>query len=147
MTDLSQIPALAQRWMDAWIARDRATLESVLAPDFALVGAAMPGREVERATWLEVAFGGYVGESCTFADPLLHELSAGPPRVVAMDALWTEVARNGEHDVSGRYWITDLWREGGPMGWQVARRSSAALDALAASARAFAGRRGGASPA
>ena len=27
----------------------------------------------------------------------------------------------------------------GPLGWQVARRSSAALDTLAASARAFAG--------
>jgi hypothetical protein len=138
MTDLSDIPALAQRWMDAWMARDRATLEAILAPDFALVGAAMGGREIDRATWLATAGSVYVGESCTFADPLLHELSAGPPRVAAMDALWTQVARNGEHDVSGRYWITDLWREGGPLCWQVARRSSAALDALAASARAFA---------
>jgi len=141
MTDLTEIPALAQRWMDAWIARDRDTLESLLAPDFALVGAAMPGREFARAAWLAAAGSTYIGESCTFSDPLLHELSAGPPRVVAMDALWTQVARNGEHDVSGRYWITDLWREGGPLGWQVARRSSAALDALAASARAFAGPR------
>jgi len=139
MTDLSPIPALAQQWMDAWIAQDRAALERFLAPDFALVGAAMAGRAIERATWLEVAIGTYVAQSCTFADPLLREISAGPPRVVAMDAVWTQVARNGAHDLSGRYWICDLWREGGPLGWQVARRSSAALDTLAASVRAFAG--------
>ncbi len=138
MSDLTAIPVLAQQWMDAWIAQDRPALERFLAPDFALVGAAMAGREVERATWLEVAIGGYVGETCTFADPLVREISTGPPRVVAMDTVWTQVAHNGEHDLSGRYWITDLWREGGPLGWQVARRSSAALDVLAASTRAFA---------
>jgi hypothetical protein len=139
MTDLSQIPALAQQWMDAWIAQDRAALERFMAPDYALVGAAFAGRAMERATWLEVAIGSYVAQSCTFADPLVREISAGSPRVAAMDAVWTQVAHNGEHDLSGRYWITDLWREGGPMGWQVVLRSSAALDALAASSRAFAG--------
>jgi hypothetical protein len=69
----------------------------------------------------------------------VREISAGPPRVAAMDAVWTQVAHRGKHDLSGRYWITDLWREGGPHGWQVVLRSSAALDSLAASARAFAG--------
>jgi hypothetical protein len=140
MTDLSQIPALAQQWMDAWIARDRAALEGFMAPDYALVGAAFAGRAVERAQWLEVAIGGYLAQSCTFAEPLVREISAGPPRVAAMDAVWTQVAHRGEIDLSGRYWITDLWREGGPHGWQVVLRSSAALDALAASSRAFAGR-------
>ena len=139
MTDLSQIPALAQQWMDAWIAQDRAALEGFMAPDYALVGAAFPGRAMERDQWLEVAIGGYLAQSCTFADPLVREISAGPPRVAAMDAVWTQVAHRGEIDLSGRYWITDLWREGGPHGWQVVLRSSAALDALAASARAFAG--------
>ena len=139
MTDLAQIPALAQQWMDAWIAQDRAALEGFMAPDYALVGAAFAGRAMERAQWLEVAIGGYLAQSCTFADPLVREISAGPPRVAAMDAVWTQVAHRGEIDLSGRYWITDLWREGGPLGWQVVLRSSAALDALAASARAFAG--------
>ncbi|HSQ96158.1 MAG TPA: nuclear transport factor 2 family protein [Croceibacterium sp.] len=139
MSDLTAIPVLAQQWMDAWIAQDRAALEPFMAPDFALVGAAMTGRAVERATWLEVAMGTYVAQSCTFADPLVREISAGTPRVAAMYAVWTQVARNGAFDLSGRYWITDVWREGGPLGWQVALRSSAALDALAASTRAFAG--------
>lgn len=140
LSDLSQLPALARRWMDAWIAGDRDLLDQFLAPEFALVGAAMPGRAMERATWLEVAVSDYRAESCTFADPLMRELSAGPPRVAAMCAIWTQVAHNGDIDLSGRYHITDLWREGGPLGWQIVLRSSAALDSLAASARAFSAR-------
>ena len=136
--DFSPIPALAQQWMDAWIAKDRALLEQFLAPEFALVGAAMAGRAVERAEWLEVAIADYHATSCTFADPLVRPLSAGPPRVAAMCAVWTQVARHGEHDLSGRYYITDLWREGGPLGWQIVLRTSVALDAMAASTRAFA---------
>lgn len=137
MTDLSAIPALAQQWMDAWIARDGAALEGFLAPEFALVGAAFPGRAFARAQWLEVAVSGYDAESCTFADPLVRPIAAGPPAVAAMSAVWTQVARQGEIDLSGRYWITDIWRQGGALGWQVVQRSSAALDTLAASSRAF----------
>jgi hypothetical protein len=137
-SDLSELPVLAQRWMDAWIARDRALLEQVLAPEFALVGAAFPGRVMERAGWLEVGLGTYTAESCTFADPVVREVSGGPARAAAMCAVLTQVARNGDIDLSGRYYITDLWREGGPLGWQVVLRSSAALDTLASSTRAFA---------
>lgn len=97
--------------MDAWIAHDRAALERFMAPDYALVGAAFAGRAMERARWLEVAIGSYVAQSCTFADPLVRLVSAGSPRVAAMDAVWTQVAHNGERDLSGRYWITDVWRE------------------------------------
>ena len=136
-SDLSRLPACAQEWMDAWIAKDRATLEQWLAPEFALVGAAFPGRAMERAQWLQVAIDSYHATSCTFADPLVRELSAGPPRVAAMSAVWTQAAQSGDVDLSGRYYITDLWREGGPPGWQVVLRSSAALDAMAASTRAF----------
>lgn len=136
--DFTPIPALAQQWMDAWIAKDRGLLEQFLAPDFALVGAAFPGRAMERSGWLEVAIASYHATSCTFADPVLRELSAGPPRVAAMCAVWTQVAHNGDIDLSGRYYIADLWREGGPLGWQIVLRASAALDAMAASTRAFA---------
>ena len=140
MNDLTVIPSLAQQWMDAWMARDRAALEGFLAPEFALVGAAFPGRSTEREAWLEIALSDYRAESCTFADPLVRPVASGPPGVAAMNAVWTQVARYGGNDLSGRYWIADLWREGGPFGWQVVLRSSAALDTLAASARAFAER-------
>jgi hypothetical protein len=71
---------------------------------------------------------------------VVREVSAAPARAAGMCAVWTQVARNGEIDLSGRYYITDLWREGRPLGWQVVLRSSAALDTLASSALAFAAR-------
>ena len=40
------------RWMQAWLAQDRATLEDSLAPDYALIVSAMPGRRMDRALWL-----------------------------------------------------------------------------------------------
>lgn len=141
MPGLSDIPTLAQDWMQAWVEQDRAALGSFLAPDFALVGAAFPDRAIGRRTWLDVAVSSYRAESCTYTEPVLREISVGPPRLAAMSALWTQVARDGENDLSGRYWITDVWREGGPLGWQVVLRSSAALDTLSASKKAFALRR------
>lgn len=137
MADLSAIPELAQKWMDAWVTQDRRLLEDYLAPEYELVGAALPGRAMGRTSWLETAIGTYIAERCTFADPLVREISFGPPAVATMCAVWTQIARSGEHDLSGRYWITDIWREGGPHGWQIVQRSSAALDTMETSKRAF----------
>ncbi|MEO6152311.1 MAG: nuclear transport factor 2 family protein [Croceibacterium sp.] len=137
-TDLSAIPLLAQRWMNAWVAADSALLEQFLAPEFALVGAALAGQAFERAIWLQVAVTGYRARWCTFADPLVRPISDSAPRVAAMSAVWTQDAHYGDNDMSGRYYITDLWREGGPLGWQIVLRSSVALDTMAAASRAFA---------
>jgi hypothetical protein len=140
MTDLAAIRCLAQKWMDAWLAQDRSALERFLAPEYELVGAAFAGRSFDRRSWLETALGPYEGERCTFSDPLVREIAPGPPAVASMSAIWTQIAHWGENDLSGRYWITDIWRQGGPHGWQVIQRSSVALDSFEASSRALGNR-------
>ena len=53
MTDIAAtIIERSNRWMQAWVERDRATLEDSLAPDFALVVSAMPERRMDREQWL-----------------------------------------------------------------------------------------------
>jgi hypothetical protein len=140
MTDCSAITRLARQWMDAWVARDRSALEGFLAPDYELVGAAFAGRSFGRSEWLETAVGRYRAERCTFSGPVVRQIAPGPPAVAAMSAIWTQVAHWGDNDLSGRYWITDIWREGGRYGWEVVQRSSVALDSFEASHRALGNR-------
>jgi hypothetical protein len=54
-----------------------------------------------RASWLETAIGTYKAERCTLANVLVRQISPGPPAVVSMCAVWSQVAHSGEHYLQG----------------------------------------------
>lgn len=138
MSDLAErIEHLSTQWMRAWMGGDRAALEAMLAPDYALIVSAMPTRPMDRRTWLDTC----ERYRCTaFAYDQVQVRDLGG--LAAMSALATQTASLDGVDRSGRFWLTDLWRPGGPNGWQVCARysswpevsgaSSAALGALGA---------------
>jgi hypothetical protein len=47
-----EIEMIATRWMRAWVKSDCEVIESILAPDFALIVSAAPERQMNRETWL-----------------------------------------------------------------------------------------------
>ena len=48
------IRGLQEQWMAAWRDKDSATLERILAPEFALIISASPSQTFPRAAWLPV---------------------------------------------------------------------------------------------
>ena len=74
MNDEADFPAVEpalQRWMQAWVEQDHATLDALLASDYTLVVSTIPTlptiptRPFSRANWFDTAVGPYV---CTRYD-------------------------------------------------------------------------------
>jgi hypothetical protein len=131
--------ALADAWIEAWIGRDRSTLEELLHPDFVHSGASFAGRPLHRAEWLDFAINACRLTGYSFGQPVFRMvLPLGTPGVGAFTAMWDMQAEMRGENISGRFWTTDTWREGGRHGWQVMHRSTAPLDSLAATSRAYA---------
>ena len=61
MAEDETIRELQVRWMQAWIEKDLATLERILAPDFTLLVSARPEQLIDRALWLRTAIDSYHG--------------------------------------------------------------------------------------
>jgi ketosteroid isomerase-like protein len=115
------IAQLSDRWMQAWVARDRAVLEEMLAPDFALVVSATPTRRLERADWLATACSRYTCSQFAYRDVQVRDL--GPVAVMSSIAEFTAeidgIARNGP------LFLVDVWRRDDGDRWQVCARYSA----------------------
>jgi len=117
---VASIRELQQAWMEAWIARDRATLERMLAPEFALVVSARPEARVDRAAWLRTAGTEYVCESFRYDGMQLRDLG----EIVVASSLATQRATAFGQDRSGTFFLTDIWRRGSDGEWQVIARYS-----------------------
>src|SRR5919205_246429 len=116
-----EIADLQRRWMDAWVARDEAVLESALAPEFTLRSVATDAL-VDRAEWLEQALSGRVaGTAFRYADMRVQVL--GDTAIV--DSLLEMDATIAGRPWAQRVFCTDVWlrREGR---WQVVRRHGSA---------------------
>src|SRR4051794_7773250 len=97
-SDFDAVVAASGRWMQAWMAQERATLDAFLGPDFALIISTVPTKPFERSDWLETAVTSYV---CTrFAYEGVHCRSISDD-VVAMSAIADFDATIGGVDRSG----------------------------------------------
>jgi predicted YcjX-like family ATPase len=118
--DFDDILSASERWMRAWQAQDRPTLEKLLAPDFALVVATAPHHHFDRESWIEVAVGSYRCTRFAYEHVQFHRLSSD---IVAMSAIADQDAALGQEDRSGRFFVTDLWKKSGSK-WQICARYS-----------------------
>lgn len=119
--------------MNAWIANDRATLETILAPEFALVVSAKPDARVDRAAWLQTAGTDYTCESFRYDGMQVRDFGD----VVIVSSLATQRAMAFGHDRSGTFFLTDVWRMNDRGEWQVIARYSSYPEPATVSASAL----------
>lgn len=119
MNDVATIEALQKAWMQAWLAGDRATIETILAPGF-LLRSIQTDTLVDRATWIDNSVNGRI-RGTAFEYSHMHVTVDGDTAVT--DSLLTFEATIDGKDWSTKAWCTDVWaRKAG--GWQVVKRHS-----------------------
>ena len=121
MTDLpATIEEMSDRWMQAWVRKDRAVLEELLAPDFALIVSATPMHRLDRASWLATACTRYTCTEFRYRDVQVRDLGA----VAAMSSIAEFSAEIDGMPRTGPMFLTDIWRRGEDGNWQVCARYS-----------------------
>ena len=134
MTDLtSTILARSDRWMQAWVAQDYATLEDSLAPDFALILSAAPDQMFPRDRWLATC-PTYRCSSFAYRDVTVRELAPG---LAVMSSIADQQAALNGVDRSGSFFLTDVWRLEPDGEWRVCSRYSSHPEPAGASAQAM----------
>jgi ketosteroid isomerase-like protein len=134
MTDVfTTIENRSNRWMQAWLEEDRATLEDSLAADFALIVSADPARRVDRDRWL-AACDNYRATSFRYRDVQVRELGDG---IAVMSAIADQRAYIGDVDRSGSFFVTDVWRLEADGEWRVCARYSSHPEPSGASSAAL----------
>jgi Domain of unknown function (DUF4440) len=111
---------LEKRVMDAVVAQDRPALEAILAPDFELRTARTGGEITLRDEWLQAATSTYKIRS--FAVNRLTVRVLGTYAVV--NFVYEQQANFSGRDLSGNFFIVDLWQKTGGE-WKLAARYSA----------------------
>ena len=139
MTDTTAIIITrSNRWMQAWVEQDYATLEDSLAPDFALILSAAPEQLFPRERWLATC-GTYRASQFAYRGVTVRELAPG---LAIMSAIADQVAAMGEVDRSGSFFVTDVWRLEPDGQWRVCSRYSSHPEPAGASAQTL-GKLGG----
>ena len=122
MTDLAAtIENLADRWMQAWVRKDRAMLEESLAPDFALIVSATPTQRLDRASWLATACTRYTCTEFRYRDVQVRDLGNG---IAVMSSIAEFSAEIDGIPRTGPMFLTDVWRRVEDGTWQVCARYS-----------------------
>ena len=135
MADLKQvIEAAANRWMQAWVERDRAVLEESLAAEFALVVSATPALQVDRATWLQTACTRYVASQFSYHNVQVRELGSG---LAVMSSIAEFCAEIDGVPRNGPLFLVDVWRQFEGQ-WKVCARYSSSSEQDTSSAKAVA---------
>ena len=134
MTDIAAtIEQRSDRWMQAWVAQDRAALEDSLAPGFALVASANPETLFDRARWLATC-DQYVCTRFHYRDVVVRELA---PDTAVMSAIAEQEAAINGVDRSGSFFVTDVWRLEPDGQWRVCARYSSNPEPAGASSAAL----------
>ena len=121
MTDFAAtIEELSDRWMQAWVRKDRAVLEESMAPDFALIVSASPTQRLDRADWLATACTRYTCTEFRYRDVQVRDLGA----VAVMSSIAEFSAAIDGMPRNGPMFLTDVWRRGSDGRWQVCARYS-----------------------
>jgi ketosteroid isomerase-like protein len=127
------IRELQEQWMAAWRDKDGATLDRILAPEFALIISASPSQSFPRAAWLRTAASGYDCTEFSYRDMQVRDFGD----VVIVSSLFRVRATAFGVDRSGDFFLTDVWRPGANGGWQVIARYSSVPEPVNASIRAI----------
>jgi ketosteroid isomerase-like protein len=127
------IRELQDQWMAAWRDKDSATLERILAPEFALVISASPTQSFPRAAWLRTAGSGYECTEFSYRDMQVRDFGD----VVIVSSLFRVRATAFGVDRSGDFFLTDVWRPGADGAWQVIARYSSVPESVNASIQAI----------
>ena len=119
--------------MDAWRLGDQATLERILAPEFALIVSARPTDRFPRSAWLHTALNGYVCESFDYRDMQVRILGD----IAVVSSIGVQRATAFGVDRSGAFFLTDVWQRLGDDTWQVVARYSSLPEPTTSSAEAL----------
>lgn len=122
MSDSAEIERLQRAWMDAWLAQDMPTCESLLAPEFRLRSVATDS-VIGRTEWLAQASSGRIAGTAFEYEEMDVE--------VLGDTAVTMSRTRQEATIDGRDWsatlhVTDVWirRDGA---WTVIARHASPL--------------------
>ena len=126
MADLTPvIETMENRWMRAWVQRDTKALKALTARNFILLTGSKPPVILDSKSFVEAAVTRYLCTSYRFGDLYVREVGG-----IALFAsqLDLKATMDGE-DLSGRFWVTDLWRKGRiRRSWRIAQRVVSRID-------------------
>jgi hypothetical protein len=131
----AELARLEREWVGAVMRQDGATLDRLLAADYALIVSTAPDRVVPRAMWLDQALGPYRVRSAQIDGLAVRQVAAD---VASVSLLLTLEASVGGVDRNTTHFIVDVWRRAA-IGWQVVSRYSARPEEASVSSRAVTG--------
>jgi hypothetical protein len=109
MADLTPvIETMEHRWMRAWVNGDMRAMKAITAKNFVLLTGSKPPTILDRPSWLEAAARRHLASSYRFGDIYVRDAGS----VAAFSATLELKATLDRKDVSGTFWVTDLWRKG-----------------------------------
>ncbi|HUG46238.1 MAG TPA: DUF4440 domain-containing protein [Sphingomicrobium sp.] len=103
-----EIETMENRYMRAWAQRDLRALKSLTGRRFNLVIGSKPAVMLDCPSWLEAATKRFLCSGYRFGDVYVRDI--GPVTIFASQ-LELEASLDGR-DISGNFWVTDLWRKG-----------------------------------
>ncbi len=113
-----EIPLLEQAWMTAWVERDLATCERILADDFMLTSAR--GVLMSKREWLAAAMSTFSCTAFIWEELLVRPFGLADDMAI-VHGRSTQQASVAGRDWSGVFLVTDVWaRRNGQ--WQVVSR-------------------------
>ena len=112
---LTKLPELERAWMNAWIAKDRATCEEVLDDEFLLSSAR--GILIRKAEWLAGAMSAFNCREFEWQAVLVRPFES----VALVHSTIRQLASVGDQDWSGVFMLTDAWVLRGEQ-WKVVSR-------------------------
>ncbi|MDQ6871038.1 MAG: nuclear transport factor 2 family protein [Gemmatimonadota bacterium] len=127
------VRGLQEQWMAAWRDKDSATLERILAPEFALTISASPAQSFPRDAWLRTASSGYDCTEFSYRDMQVRDFGD----IVIVSSVFRVRATAFGVDRSGEFFLTDVWRPGRESEWQVIARYSSVPEPSNPSSRAI----------
>ena len=110
-----EIPLLEQSWMDAWVAKDHATCDRILADDFVLTSAR--GALMSKSEWLAGAMGPFVCSAFHWEHIQVRQFG----EVAIVHGRSNQKASVAGQDWSGVFLVTDVWVRRNGL-WQVVSR-------------------------
>jgi hypothetical protein len=125
----AELIRLEQRWSQAFVTRDFAFIERIVAPEYRLVGSSPEGQYdiTRRAEWMKNS---RTFTTTAFVIEVVDVNRAGNTAVVSAQGVWTVSRRPTEAPRALRFFVTDTWlRRSGR--WQVIHRYSHRLPTAA----------------
>ena len=126
---IAEIGRLEHRWGQAFVSRDFAFIETIIAPEFKLI-VASPTGELAITPRLEWMRNARIYKHFGFDERTVDVTTAGDTAVATVEGLWTVQMAEGQPVRPIRFVVTDTWVRRHDR-WQViARYSQRLTDAL-----------------